>query len=196
MPVVVIIPVKSFRWGKRRLTGVLDDAARLRLSRALAGHVASTVESAGLAPLVVTSDPEVAEWSASTGFPILADPGDGLDAAASAGAEWAGHTDSPWLVLHGDLPLLSSRDVDSLVAPLEDGRSVLSPSTDGGTSAIGGHGRFAFAFGVSSFHRHLARLDAVDVVMRPGLALDIDSPIDLEAARGAVGGSWLRDAIG
>lgn len=196
MPVIVIIPVKSFRTGKRRLNDTLDDAARGRLSAALALHVASTVESAGIVPLVVTGDPEVAEWATTTGFPILADPGGGLDAAAAAGVEWAGHSDSEWLVLHSDLPLLTSADVEALTRLMTRGQAVLAPSTDGGTSAIGSRGDFSFGFGVSSFHRHLARLDRVIVVARRGLALDIDSRADLEAALSVPAGGWLREAIG
>lgn len=195
MPVVVIIPVKSFRTGKRRLNDTLDDATRGRLSAALALHVASTVESAGVAPLIVTGDPEVAEWATSTDFPILADPGGGLDEAAAAGVEWAGHSDSEWLVLHGDLPLLTSSDVEALMEPLTKGNAVLAPSSDGGTSAIGSRGDFSFGFGVASFHRHLARMDRVVIVARRGLGLDIDSRADLEAALAAPSAGWLAEAI-
>jgi 2-phospho-L-lactate guanylyltransferase len=195
MPLVVIIPVKSFRSGKRRLHDTLDDRARQHLGVALAGHVASTVESAGHTPLIVTADREVAEWGTATGFPTLADPGHGLDAAASAGVEWAGHTNSEWLILHSDLPLLTTNEVEALTAPIGDGLSVLSPSSDGGTSAIGSRGQFPFAFGVASFHRHLARLEGVVVVVRRGLALDVDSAVDLDAALSTDSTQWLADAI-
>jgi 2-phospho-L-lactate guanylyltransferase len=196
MQLIVIIPVKSFRSGKRRLHDTLDDHARQRLGMALADHVASTVASAGQLPLIVTADPEVAEWGTKTGIPTLADPGDGLNAAASAGIEWARRTDSKWLVLHSDLPLLTIDDVETLTAPVHDGFPVLSPSSDSGTSAIGSRGDFSFAFGVDSFHRHLARLGAVVVVTRRGLALDIDSAADLDAAVGSDSGRWLADVIG
>lgn len=195
MPVVVVIPVKSFRSGKQRLNETLDDGARTRLGAALADHVASTVESAGVVPLIVTGDPEVAEWATSTGFPVLADPGDGLDGAAAAGVEWAGHTGSEWLVLHSDLPLLTRADVEALTGPLMNGLAVLSPSSDGGTSAIGSRGDFSFAFGAASFHRHLARLGPVLIVARSGLALDIDSGADLDAALAIPATRWLREAI-
>jgi 2-phospho-L-lactate guanylyltransferase len=195
MPLVVIVPVKSFRSGKQRLHDTLDDRTRQRLGVALAHHVASTVESARQVPLIVTADPEVAEWATSTGFPTLADPGDGLNAAASAGVEWAGHTDSAWLVLHSDLPLLTANDVEALTAPIDNGSAVLAPSSDGGTSAIGSRGHFTFAYGVASFHRHLTRLDRPAVVVRRGLALDIDSPADFGAATASDAGRWLADAM-
>jgi 2-phospho-L-lactate guanylyltransferase len=195
MPVVAIIPVKSFRSAKGRLADALDTERRRRLSVALAGHVATSAEAADVLPLVVTSDAEVAEWATSAGFPTLADPGLGLNAAAATGVDWAIRARSSWLVIHSDLPLLTPTDVEAVAKPLESGGTSLAPSTDGGTSAIGGHGPFDFAYGVSSFHRHLRRLPQTSIVVRAGLALDIDSPDDLRTAITASAGDWLRGAI-
>lgn len=188
MPEVAIIPVKSFRMGKQRLVGSVGSVDRENLGRRLAGHVAATVESAGLIPLVVTADTDVAAWATESGFPSLPDPGDGLDAAASAGVDWAAHSGSDWVVLHSDLPLLSHGDVTALAEVVRSGSPAIAPSSDGGTSAIGWRGRFDFSFGVGSFHRHLARLESPRIVARTGLLLDIDSPDDLMAALGLVPG--------
>ena len=133
VPTVVIIPVKSFRLGKQRLASALDDAQRSRLGRALATHVAETVEEAGLLAMFVTGDPEVAAWATSSGFPSLPDPGQGLNAAAAAGVEWADRSRSTWIVLHSDLPLLQAEDLGALANTRTD---VIAPSSDGGTSAI------------------------------------------------------------
>lgn len=186
MPEVVIIPVKSFRMGKQRLSESVTPLERERLGRSLAGHVAATVESAGLLPLIVTADAEVVEWATSSGFPSLPDPGDGLDAAAAAGVAWAEHTGSAWIVIHADLPLLGASDVGAVAAVVQAGSAAIAPSSDGGTSAIGFRGRFDFAFGRGSFHRHLARLPSPTVVARTGFLLDVDSPDDLGAARALV----------
>jgi 2-phospho-L-lactate guanylyltransferase len=194
VPDVGIVPIKSFRDGNRRLAPVLDDGRRSRLGQALASHVARTVEDAGLIPLIVTADPEVAEWATLTGFPSHPDPDEGLDAAAAAGVEWAIRAGSRWIVIHGDLPLLTPNDLRALISTGESGANPISPSSDGGTSAIGGKGPVDFAFGPASFHRHLVRLPDPTVVVRSGLALDIDSPDDLLRARGFAG-EWLREAI-
>jgi 2-phospho-L-lactate guanylyltransferase len=192
MPTVVIIPVKSFSLGKQRLSGAIDDARRSRLGRALAGHVAEVVEQAGLLAMFVTDDPEVAAWSASMGFPSLPDPGEGLDAAAAAGVEWALQSRSRWMVLHADLPLLRAGDLHSLTASSSD---VIAPSTDGGTSAISAQHPIHFAFGPGSFHKHLGRLDAPRIVTTPGLLLDVDSPSDLTAALDHPHGRWMADVL-
>lgn len=191
----VIIPVKSFALGKQRLSGVLTPGARARLGRALAGHVAATVAAAGRSPLIVTGDPDVAAWAGDTGYLLLGDPGEGLSAAARAAVSWATTHSEPWLVVHSDLPWLAVEDVAALTGPLDDGGSVIAPSADGGTSAIGSRGDFAFHFGPSSFHRHLGGLGGPSIVARPGLLLDVDAPGDLRAASSSERGAWLDGAL-
>lgn len=194
MPVIAIIPVRSFRLGKQRLAGSIDTERRERLGRALAGHVAVVSEGAGLLPLIVTTDPGVAAWATASGFPSLPDPGEGLDAACRAGAEWASESRSRWLVLHADLPLLTERDLEELVGPIDSGGDVIAPSSDGGTSAISAGRAIDFAFGEASFHAHLPRLTRPTIVARPGLLQDLDSPNDLEAALRHPAGAWLAGA--
>lgn len=178
-----------------RLAGAVDPRIRARLGKALAQKVASTVIDAGQMPLIVTAAPDVAEWATKSGFPSLPDPGDGLDMAAQTGVDWALHSGSSWLVLHSDLPLIETSDIEALARPLAAGRDVIAPSADGGTSAIGSRDRVDFAFGVASFHRHLNSLIDPEVVARRGLLLDVDSPGDLAAASTSDRGRWLEEAL-
>lgn len=192
MPTVGIVPVKSFRFGNQRLGSALGERQRIALGQALAGHVGETVEQAGLIPLMVTGDSEVAEWATITGFPTVPDPGTGLDAAAAVGAEWAAATGSHWVVLHSDLPLLR---VEDLKAITEAGPVVIAPSSDGGTSAIAADRPITFSFGKSSFHRHLARMPDASVVTTTGLLHDVDTADDLRSVLSHRRGVWLRETL-
>lgn len=196
MPSVAVIPVKSFALGKQRLSSAIDRETRARLGRALAEHVASTVAVGGLTPLIVTADPEVTRWARGAGLASLTDPGNGLDEAAAVGSAWARQEGGTWLVIHSDLPLLHPSDVEALSSPLSEGRSVIAPSSDGGTSAIGGTTTARFSFGNGSFHRHMRDLGDPVIVARPGLLLDIDSPHDLHAAVTTSRGRWLGEVTG
>ena len=191
MPVVGIIPVRSFHLGKQRLATTLEPARREELGRALTGHVAGIVEEVGLVPLIVTADPLVAHWAVTAGFGTVPDPGEGLDAACAAGVTWAGLSGSAWLVIHSDLPLLLPTDLEVVVSAVDSGREVIAPSSDGGTSVLSARAPIEFAYGSASFHRHLTRLTEPMVVIRPGLLQDIDSPQDLTAARSHPDGAWL-----
>ncbi len=178
-----------------RLSGAVTSRARSDLGRAIAGHVAEVIDAAGLVPMVVTGDAEVATWAAELGFPPLPEPEGGLDFAAAAGADWAMQANSPWLVLHSDLPLLDQSDVTRLATHLAEGRDVIAPSSDGGTSAIGSSRRFEFRFGPGSFHRHLPQLETPAVVATLGLLHDIDTSADLASAAGLRRSGWMATYI-
>ena len=187
---VVALPIRSFRDAYRRLGAALDPNRRASLARALASHTASTVREAGPPPLIVSSAPEVRQWAADSGYEARSDPpGGGLNAAAREIVRLAG--DRPWLILHSDLPCLTSREVEAALEILLAGRHVLAPSYDGGTSALGGLGSFPFAYGVASFHRHLHAGPVPAVVSSLGFQLDIDDPADLVVAAHHPRGAWL-----
>ncbi len=192
MPVVVALPVKSFSDAKGRLGGVLGRSGRSSVGRALADRTLDVVLDAGGEPLVVAGDDEVAAWARSHQVPVIGAP-PGLDAAARAALDWAGTR--PCAVLHSDLPLLRSEDLGEPFAALASGRPVIAPSSDGGTSLLGGSRRFSY--GPGSFHRHLAALRHVDplVVVCAGLLLDLDGPADLAAALRHPRGSWLSEVV-
>ena len=191
MPIIVILPVKSFHSGKGRLAGSLPPESRAGLGRALAVRTLSATEAAGLIPVVVTGDDRVSSWAAGLGVPALADPGTGLSAAATVGVEWAQATRSPWLVLHSDLPLLDASDLGPLAEAIVGGREVIAPSSDGGTSALGARRQIRFSYGEGSFTAHLGRLRNPVIVTSLGLLHDLDTPGDLDTAVRHPRGSWL-----
>ena len=187
---VAALPIRSFRDAYRRLEGALEPGRRAALARALASHTAAAVRDAGVQPLVVSSAPEVGQWAHDRGYEVCPDPpGGGLNAAARKVVHLAGNR--PWLILHSDLPCLASGEVEDALEILLAGRHVLAPSYDGGTSALGGHGHFPFAYGVASFHRHLHAGFSPTVITSLGFQLDIDSPADLSVAARHPRGAWL-----
>lgn len=183
--------MRSFRFGKRRLSGELEDQHRWRLGRALAEHVTGVCRQAGVSVLVVTSDPEVTGWADDIGLETLDEPGTGLDGAAEAGVGVAASRGSPWVVLHADLPLFTPDDLGCLLLPILAGRDVIAPSADGGTTAISSTRSLDFRYGPGSFHRHLRMLDDPVVVVRTGLLHDLDSPADLDSAKHHPAGEWI-----
>ena len=96
------------------------------------------------------------------------------------------------MILHSDLPLLTAHDLRALIAT----DTAIAPSSDGGTSAIMSVHEIEFAYGASSFSRHLPRLQSPTVVARTGLLHDVDAPRDLEAARKHSRGQWIDNVLG
>jgi 2-phospho-L-lactate guanylyltransferase len=195
VPTVVVVPVRSFVVGKRRLEGVLTDGARSNLGRAMATRVGEVVESTGLLPLFVTADPDVAEWATKSGFPSVADPGEGLNGAARAGVDWVTRSHSRWIVLHSDLPLLTPEDLSSLAAWVHEDLDVIAPSADGGTSALSSRKRITFAYGPGSFRSHLVQMANPRIAALTGFLHDLDSPLDLASAQQHPRGEWLLGVL-
>ncbi len=164
--------------GLTRLSHVLDERQRASLMQDLAAHTISVARKAGLPLLVVSNDATVVSWSERHGCTAISEPdGGGLNGAAAAGARAA---TGSWMILHADLPAIDPGDVRA-GARLVEHECVLAPSHDGGTSLIGGTGPdFPFQYGPGSFRRHLASVNGdVTILIRSGLALDLDRPWDL-----------------
>ncbi len=180
MRFTAVVPIRSFD-GLTRLAEALSTEERFALMRRLAKRTCTAIAEAGAPVMIVTGDHEVRSWASASGFGLVDEPDPpGLDAAAAGGIAQA---DDAWMVVHADLPAIAPEDIDAAVALL-GGRSVLAPSHDGGTSLIAGSTpAFPFSYGVESFHRHLAAVPDAAVLIRPGLALDLDRPSDLDAIR-------------
>ena len=190
---LVALPIRSFRDAYRRLAGSYSPDERTKLARALASHTAGAVLRAGVTPHIVTSATEVREWAQAGGHRVVADPpGGGLDGAADEAVRLA--AGRPWLILHADLPCLSPDEVVLALDMARAGERVLAPSYDGGTSALGGRGRYSFRYGAASFHRHLPAGRPPRVIASLGFLLDIDRPQDLIAAARHPRGAWLAES--
>ena len=191
VPVVAIVPVKTFSLGKGRLADSLSPADRERLGQAFAERTVQIAETAGLIPLVVAGDSAVGEWALLNGIPSIPDPGEGLSAAAAEGVAWAGLSSADWMVIHSDLPLLTPGDLEPHLTVIEAGGVLLAPSADGGTSVFGGSGPAQFAYGPGSFSRHFAANPDSKIAMSLGLAHDVDSLNDLQSAQTHPRGAWM-----
>lgn len=148
----------------------------------LARRTTDALRDAGADVVVVTGDVPVREWASQQRFRVVNEPDPpGLDAAALAGLDTVR---GPWMVVHADLPLITPDDVAAAAAALAANDHVLAPSHDGGTSLIGSSWpTFPFAYGVGSFQRHLASVPGAYILVRPGLACDLDRVQDLDALR-------------
>lgn len=178
MTVTSVVPIRSFV-GLTRLAEALRAEERFALMRRLAERTCAAIAEAGTSVVIVTGDHEVRSWASESGFGLVDEPDPpGLDAAAAAGMAQA---EDAWMVVHADLPAIAAEDIEAAMSLLP-GRSVLAPSRDGGTSLIASSTpAFPFSYGVGSFRRHLAAVPDAAVLIRPGLALDLDRASDLDA---------------
>jgi 2-phospho-L-lactate/phosphoenolpyruvate guanylyltransferase len=211
-----VLPVKDRDHAKQRLAGVLSAKERLELFGAMLEDVlvalAASEALAGI--LLVTCDPQARALAARYGAHVLADANRGHTAASSLGARALAHRGvAGMLQVPVDLPLLSPEDVAALLEAHGKAPAVtLAPARDErGSNAVvcSPPDLLPLRFGDDSFFPHLRRARALGVeaqiVRRPGLALDLDTPEDLAAflavpsdtrARAYLAGSGIAERLG
>lgn len=175
-----IVPMKAAGKRKTRLAEHLCAIGREELSEILFSHVVRTLHDCSqIARIVILSE----------GPPLMsrtdwvADNGAGLNAELERVR--AGIGEGPLLIIHADLPLLKTADLDALLAAAEGAIAIAPDSHGTGTNALalGTNHDLKLCFGRDSFARHQAQVpDAIIITDRPGLALDVDTADDLDKA--------------
>jgi 2-phospho-L-lactate guanylyltransferase len=110
----ILIPVKRLDQAKLRLSQRLAPPDRRRLGLAMLADVLRATEKWSHR-LVVTNDPDAEAVGLAFGCALVSDPGEGLNAAVTAGtaAAVAGGS-TTLLVLPSDVPMVTSDDVNAL----------------------------------------------------------------------------------
>jgi 2-phospho-L-lactate guanylyltransferase len=191
--IIAVVPVRSLRHGKTRLSPVLGKEARETLLHGIADRVVSAAVDSGRIEtvLVVSPDAETLTWAAEFGPAVVALPQPehraGLNGAIDAGRAWArDHGASAMVSLFADLPLIAPDDIRGLVArpePVVLGADRRGEGTNALLLRLTGRGPgFTFAFGDGSLAKHLeeARRLGLNAALHdaPGIAFDLDTPDD------------------
>lgn len=188
MTVRIIVPHRGLAAAKTRLAPVLDDAEREALARRLLERVLSVAHAACGDVVVISPSDALAPLAASAGARLVHQIGMGLNRGLEqARREALADGIDTLVVLHGDLPNLSTDDIAALLAAVPElgGVAIAPDRAEGGTNglALRPPDAIAFRFGVGSLAAHHAAAEAASVpivdVHRPGLAFDLDTPADL-----------------
>jgi 2-phospho-L-lactate guanylyltransferase len=194
MSTLAILPIKSFEDAKRRLEPGLDRPMRRLLAEAMVADVLIALRRARSVTevLAVTSDESAQRIAGAYGAMLLADDGGGHNGAALKGIRHAlARGFERAFLVPGDCPLLDPIEIEELLRRRLPRRSaVVVPDRHGtGTNALllSPPDVLEPAFGPGSRERHVDRASEAgidcEVVELPTLALDVDTPEDLDALR-------------
>jgi 2-phospho-L-lactate guanylyltransferase len=186
------VPFRGLADPKRRLASLLSLPERQALARAMLTDVLRAIQAAGLFErvLLVSREPAALELASELGAEPLEERGrTGYRAAAAQAAAVALAAGAEALVvLPADLPLLAAGDLKELVAVSRRAAVVLAPAAaGGGTNAMLTRppGAIPFRYGRGSLEAHWLearqRRLRCGFCLAPGLALDVDRPVDLRA---------------
>ena len=203
MRATAIIPVKRFGHAKQRLLEALDRPGRAALVKAmLADVLAAASDARRLERLIVVTGEGRAERIAlrharrtKTPLEVMRDPDDaghpeaatlGIVRAKALGAECVA-------LLPGDCPLLDATELDAALERMHAGRIAVVPDRHGtGTNALlmSPPDAIGPAFGEGSREQHAERARSAGYELAieelASLALDLDTPDDLDALAGAL----------
>ncbi len=207
---VAMVPVRGLSTGKTRLAGVLDAEARTSLTiRMLRTVICAAITSVAVDRVAVISpDPAALSLARQIDPRVVAmvqeEATPGLNAAVTAGRRWAIERGARrFLVLFGDLPLLTASEVRTLAARQE--AVVLATDRHGrGTNALAiglnepGAAAFRFGFGPDSLAHHRAEAERLGLSVvtfnQTGTTHDLDTPADLMIALDA-GADVVTDGL-
>jgi 2-phospho-L-lactate/phosphoenolpyruvate guanylyltransferase len=184
----IIVPHRGLAAAKTRLAPVLDDAERQALAKRLLERVLAVAREACGDVVVISPSDALGPLVTAAGARLVHQLGMGLNAGLeqARGEALADQIDT-LLVLHGDLPNLSTDDIAALLTavPGPGGVAIAPDRAGGGTNglALRPPDAIPFRFGIGSLAAHGAAAEAAGVAMaevhRPGLAFDLDTPADL-----------------
>lgn len=194
MRTLAILPVKNFRDAKQRLEIGLDAPTRRALAEAMFSDVLVALRRVRAvdAILVVTTDRGAQRIAGAYGARLLDEDDQGHNYAASSGIRTAlNESFDRALLVPGDCPALDPAEVDGLLARADEQPSALIvPDRHGtGTNALllTPPGSIEPSFGPGSCERHVQGAQEAgvhhEVVDTSTLALDVDTPEDLNALR-------------
>jgi len=190
MSLWAVVPVKSFARAKARLSPALSAAERASLSHTLFQHIIGTLRACRAVSntMVATDCDEVERLARDSGAYVIRDePGASLACVVDAAvARCRGRGATAVLVAMADLPFVEPRDIEKILQLPTRAPLIAAPDTESkGTNALLLRDlSIATQFGrADSFARHLALAPRAVSYHCDGLALDIDEPRDLRAAR-------------
>jgi 2-phospho-L-lactate guanylyltransferase len=186
-----VIPVKEFDGAKHRLSDLLPPSQRRRLAETMLTDVLDAVAGcrhlAGV--VIVTLDPHATALGKKIGARILTEGArDGHTGSVNAGRRLlAGEGCGGMITMPGDIPAVRAGEIDAVLSAHLAAPSVtISPAHDDlGSNAVvcSPPEQVALRFGDNSYFPHLdaARRQGIEptVIRQPGIAVDIDHPVDL-----------------
>jgi 2-phospho-L-lactate guanylyltransferase len=186
-----VIPVKEFDGAKHRLSDLLSPSERRLLAETMLTDMLGAVAGSRLlgGVMIVTLDPYATALGEGIGARIVtAGARDGHTGSVNAGRRiLADEGCGGVITMPGDIPAVRASEIDAVLsAHLAAPSFTISPAHDDlGSNAVvcSPPESVPLRFGDNSYFPHLeaARLQGIEptVIRQPGIAVDIDHPIDL-----------------
>jgi 2-phospho-L-lactate guanylyltransferase len=187
-----VIPVKEFEGAKHRLSPLLTPEQRRMLAQTMLTDVLDAVAGAtrlaGI--MLITLEPIAKAMAERIGARVETEGArEGHTGAVVGGLRiLAREGKGGFMTMPGDIPAVRAAEIDAMLAAHKPGPSfTISPAHDDlGSNAVicSPPDSVPLRFGENSYFPHLdaARAQGIEptILRQPGIAMDIDHPVDLE----------------
>ncbi len=184
-----LVPIKKLSRAKTRLAPILRTSECAALAESMLRDVLTALTSTPQISQVVlfSNDARVTGIAQELDCRVLREEPvtnlcDGLNrAAAQLGSEGVENL----FIIHGDLPMIKSTDIVTLLNCYREGLVICPAEIDGGTNAliINPADALPFQFGADSARKHMEAASGLNIKARqisiPAFSHDIDTPDDL-----------------
>jgi 2-phospho-L-lactate/phosphoenolpyruvate guanylyltransferase len=191
MAIWAAVPVKEFAGAKQRLARLLTTEQRQALAAAMLEDVLAALVAAPLGGIMVnTVDPLATNLARRYGARVVTDGArDGHTGAVTAMARMLAAEGYDMLTVPGDIPRVTAVEIAAVIEAARPAPSVtIVPAHDErGSNAVlcSPPLIMPLRFGDDSFLPHLASARTLGIeptiIKLPGIALDIDQPVDVHA---------------
>ena len=188
-----VIPIKEFDGAKHRLSSLLSAPQRRLLAETMLIDMLDAVVGSRLLAgvMIVTFDPHATDLGKKIGARIVTDGArDGHTGSVNAGRRFLAEEGRGGMItMPSDIPATRAAEIDAVLAAHRAAPSfTISPAHDDlGSNAVvcSPPESVPLRFGDNSYFPHLdaARRQGIEptVIRQPGIAMDIDHPVDLAA---------------
>lgn len=178
---IIGIPIKNFKEAYTRLGKVLSPRERTELSKALLSNIVDSFKDVEAKIYLITKDEEVISYANELKISSYTSKLLGLNEEVQSFLEIKYTNNTPWCVLHSDLPYVNRFTIKHLFNDISKHKLLASRSEDNGTPLIGGTQRLnKFHYGKNSFTLHQNEAKKVNTELHILFSKELSFEIDTE----------------
>ena len=177
---IIGIPIKNFEEAYTRLKHILTDIERSNLSKALLVNIVNSFKTTKSEIYLITKDTDVIRFAEKNNILFYASHLSGLNEEVQSFLNKIYQNDTPWCIVHSDLPYINKYCAKQLISDVQDHNFIASRSEDNGTPIIGGIKKLnKFHYGINSFTFHQEEVaksnSELSIIFSRELSFEIDT---------------------
>ncbi len=178
---IIGLPIKKFTEAYTRLNNVISLDERVHLSKALLENIVNCFNQSNNDIYLITRDKEVIEFAKELEVFSYSSSHEGLNSEIKEFFDAKVPTNSPWCIIHSDLPYINKFNARQVEEEIERNDFLASRSEDNGTPIFGGSKSInKFHYGKDSFSKFKKEIQEIGNELYIMFPRELNFEIDTE----------------